>query len=85
MNDIGKLSYQNCLQVRTTPRVLEGLTVTLARQHRIGHKFDGRKIGLEALVGCILLDFLGRSVGDQDSVIQQWLPTLELQAKGEPS
>ncbi len=71
------LSYQNRVTVRTAPDVTEGLGVLLSKLQRAGLKFRGRKLGIEGLVGAVLMEFLSRSWGEQVASVEHWLPELE--------
>ena len=79
MSSMAKLSYQNRLQVRTSADAIERLSNARARMQRKGLTFDGRKIGFEAIIGAVLLEFLSRSSEEQDGVVDRWLPILEAQ------
>ncbi len=76
---MARLAYSNRITVRTSADVVERLNVALSRFQRAGVKFGGRKLGLQGLVGSVLLDFLDRTDADQLATLMARLVELEAQ------
>lgn len=79
MPGMALISYENRIVARTSPDVMEGLGVLLARLQRLGWKFGGRKIGQEGLVGAAMLEFLSMSEAEQVAILGRRIPELERQ------
>lgn len=83
MSVMGKLSHAHKLTARTAPAVVDGMDDALLRAQRRGLKFqagpDARrlKIGMEGLIGAILLHFLDQPEAEQGRVVAAYLPRLE--------
>jgi hypothetical protein len=85
---MGKLSYDHRITLRTSADVVERLGVAVARMQRLALKFGGRKLGIEGLVGAVILDFLSRTEAEQRAILGVRLPELEAQlglGKDEPA
>lgn len=73
------LSHKHKVTARTSPQNARGIRDLVVRQAARGLKFGQRAIGIEGVMGCLLLDFLERSEEEQDAVIDRWLEVLENQ------
>lgn len=86
MIDMRKLTQEYKLAARTAPEVYEAvnrLVSTVASEGRV--KFRGRKIGVEALLNAVLLDFLDRAPGDQRELLARNVPRFEALLGDEPA
>lgn len=83
---MGKLTNAHKLTARTSPEVVEGVGALLARRPFTAYKFLGRKLGIEGLLGAVMLEFLDRPECDQVAVLDSWLSELEEQVRrGDPA
>ena len=77
------LSSENKLTARTSAEVDQGVRQVVLRQQARGLKFGPKKIGIEGVVGCLLLEILARTDEEIDGIIDRWLPTLGDQIGGQ--
>lgn len=66
-----KLSTDFKLSMRTAPRLYEAFSHLLLKAVSAGLKFNGRKIGAEAVLNAILIDFLEKSKDDQLAIVRK--------------
>lgn len=61
---------------RTSPEVADGVADLVTAMARDA-KFLGRKIGIEAVVGCLLLEAFESDLSKQIEIVRKWIPRLE--------
>jgi hypothetical protein len=77
------LSNDHKVTARTSAEVAQGLRYVVVRQQARGLKFGIKRIGIEGVIGAVLLEFLARPEHEQNAVIDRWLPELGAQVGGD--
>jgi hypothetical protein len=72
-----KLSHDFKLAARTAPEIYEAVNHLVLRAGSDGLKFRRRKIGVEAAVNAILVDFLDRSEAERMAILVKNVPRFE--------
>jgi hypothetical protein len=77
------LSNDHKVTARTSAEVAQGLRYVVVRQQARGLKFGIKRIGIEGVIGAVLLEFLARPEHEQSAIIDRWLPELGAQVGGD--
>lgn len=81
---MGELTNRYKLTARTAASVVEGVDTLIARLRRRGYQFRGRKLGVEGLVGAVVLDFLSWPEARQKELLERQIPALEALLDAQP-
>lgn len=79
-----KLSTDFKLSVRTARRIHEEFSALVVKVGNDGLKFNRRKIGVEAALNALLIEFLDRPLSEQLEILQRNVPRFEAELNADP-
>lgn len=74
---MAKPTNENKLTARTAPHVVEGVKLVVLKMANKKIKFRNRNVGIEGLIGAVMLEFLERPDAEQEKMLRSLLPRLE--------